>query len=97
MAKANVDPAELRRFATDLNRFNGDLEALMSGLHGRLRNLENTWRDQEQRKFTEPVAQTMKVLTIFLENSHQHAAFLGKKEAAIGGSLKQLYLIGKFE
>jgi len=27
MAQANVDPNELRRFASDLNRFNGELQA----------------------------------------------------------------------
>jgi uncharacterized protein YukE len=89
MAQANVDPNELRRFASDLNRFNGELQALMGGLHGRLRGLENTWRDQEQRKFTEKCEQTMKVLNVFLENSHQHVAFLGKKANAIEQYLKQ--------
>ena len=89
MASANVDPVELRRFASDLNRFNGELQALMSGLHGRVRGLENTWRDQEQRKFTEVFEQTLKVLNVFLENSHQHASFLGKKAGAIEAYLKQ--------
>ncbi|MDB5173243.1 MAG: WXG-repeat protein, partial [Phycisphaerales bacterium] len=51
MSKANVDPSELRRFAHDLNRFNSELQTLMSGLHGKLSGLEATWRDQEQRKF----------------------------------------------
>ena len=36
MSKANVDPAELRRFAHDLNRFNTELQSLMSGLHSKL-------------------------------------------------------------
>ena len=89
MASANVDPVELRRFATDLKRFNEDLHALMSGLHGRLRGLENTWRDQEQRKFTEQCEGTLKVLGKFLEDSHLHAAFLGKKAGAIEAYLKQ--------
>ena len=52
MAKANVDPTELRRFARDLSRFNTDLETLMNSLHARLRGLEKTWIDQEQKKFT---------------------------------------------
>jgi hypothetical protein len=29
MSKANVDPAELRRFANDLKRFTADLESLL--------------------------------------------------------------------
>jgi uncharacterized protein YukE len=89
MAQANVDPAELRRFASDLNRFNNDLTALMAGLHAKLRGLENTWRDQEQRKFTEMFEQTTKALSVFLENSQLHASFLAKKAAALEGYLKQ--------
>lgn len=89
MAKANVDPAEMRRFAHDLNRFNNDLQTLVAGLHTRLSNLEATWRDQEQRKFMEAFAQTSKVLANFLEDSHQHVTFLGKKAALIEEYLKQ--------
>ncbi len=89
MAKANVDPAELRRFAQELNRFNNDLHGLMSGLHARLRTLEGTWRDQEQRKFTEAFEQTVKVLSGFLEASQQHAQVLAKKANAIEEYLRQ--------
>ncbi|HMB96268.1 MAG TPA: WXG100 family type VII secretion target [Tepidisphaeraceae bacterium] len=89
MSKANVDPAELRRFAQDLSRFNNELQNLMSGLNARMRNLETTWRDQEQRKFAEAFAQTSKALGNFLEASHQHATFLGKKATLIEEYLKQ--------
>ena len=40
MSKAHVDPADLRRFAQDLNRFNNDLQTLLGGLHAKLRALE---------------------------------------------------------
>ena len=89
MAKANVDPAELRRFAQDLNRFNNELQSLVSGLHSRMRNLENTWRDQEQKKFAEEFDQTAKLLGNFLESSQEHVSFLGKKAALIEEYLKQ--------
>jgi uncharacterized protein YukE len=89
MAKAHVDPVELRRFAQDLSRFNNDLEGLIGTLHGRLRGLENTWRDQEQRKFTEAFEQTVKTLGHFLETSHQHVQFLTKKAALVEEYLKQ--------
>src|SRR5207244_3136164 len=81
MGKANVDPAELRRFAQDLGRFNNELQTLVAGLNGRMRGLESTWRDQEQRKFAEAFEQTVRVLGNFLEASHQHVSFLGKKAA----------------
>ena len=89
MAKASVDPAELRRFAQDLNRFNNDLQGLLSGLHARLRGLESTWKDQEQRKFTEAFEQTVKALGGFLEASHEHVKFLAKKAQRVEDYLKQ--------
>ena len=89
MAKANVDPAELRRFARDLNRFNADLEALMGGLQTRLHGLEKSWMDQEQRRFTQEFELTVKALSRFLESSTQHASFLMKKARHIEDYLQQ--------
>ena len=88
MSKAHVDPVELRRFATDLNRFNQELQGLMTGLHSRLRGLEASWRDQEQKKFTEAFEQTARALGLFLEACHTHAQFLNKKASAIEEYLK---------
>ena len=89
MAKAHVDPAELRRFAQDLNRFNRELEGLIGGLHARMRGLESTWRGQEHRKFAEAFEQTMKALAAFLEASREHVSFLGKKAGHAEEYLKQ--------
>ena len=89
MSKAHVDPAELRRFAQELNRFNNELHGLIGGLHAKLRSLESTWRDQEQRKFSEAFEQTAKALGNFLEASHQHVGFLSKKATLIEDYLKQ--------
>ena len=89
MPHAIVDPEELRRFAHNLKQFNNELQGLVSGLHARMRNLETTWRDQEQRKFAEAFEQTAKGLGNFLEASHQHVSFLGKKAALIEEYLKQ--------
>lgn len=89
MAKANVDPAQLRRFARDLNRFNADLETLTGGLHSRLQGLERSWNDQEQRRFTQEFEQTMKALKRFMEASGQHVSFLMKKAQHIEDYLGQ--------
>lgn len=89
MAKAHVDPAELRRFARDLTRFSNDLQGLMSGLHARLRGLEKTWRDQEQRKFAEEFEQTMKTLARFIESTERHVGFLRKRAGHIEDYLQQ--------
>ena len=89
MAKASVDPAELRRFSRDLTRFNSEVQALMSGLQNRLRGLEKTWTDQEQRRFTQEFEQTFKALKRFVEASSQHATFLSKKATHIEDYLQQ--------
>jgi WXG100 family type VII secretion target len=89
MAKASVDPAELRRFARDLTRFNSDLETLMGGLQSRLKELERSWTDQEQRRFAQEFEQTVKTLRRFIEASTQHATFLAKKAHHIEDYLQQ--------
>ncbi len=89
MAKASVDPAELRRFARELTRFNSDLEGLMAGLHSRLKELERGWTDQEQKRFTQEFELTVKTLRRFLDASTQHAAFLVKKAGHIEDYLQQ--------
>ena len=88
MAKAAVDPAELRRFAQDLNRFNGDLKDLVQGLKSKMSGLEATWRDQEQRKFVEAFEQTMRTIGLFIPASEEHVKFLAKKATAIEDYLK---------
>jgi uncharacterized protein YukE len=89
MAKAVVDPEELRRFAQDLKRFNNELAAHLSSLHGRLVELGQTWRDQEQRKFTEEFEKTMKVLARFVDASNQHIPFLLRKAQRVDEYLEQ--------
>lgn len=79
MSKAHVDPEELRRFSKDLARFNTELEQLVTGLNGRMRHLESTWKDNEQKKFAEQFGGTVRVLGQFLEVSRQHVTTLGKK------------------
>jgi WXG100 family type VII secretion target len=89
MSKANVDPAELRRFALDLKRFTDEIESLVGQMHGRLNALEASWRDQEQKKFSETFFQTTKALAMFVEAAQEHSTFLNKKAAAIEQYLRQ--------
>ena len=89
MSKANVDPVELRRFAHDLNRFNGELQTLMSGLHAKLSGLEATWRDQEHEKFAREFTQTAQVLSQFVGAANEHIPFLLRKAERIEEYLQQ--------
>ena len=89
MAKAIVDPAELRRFAQDLKRFNDELQNQMRILHGRLNALSQTWRDQEHAKFAEQFEETMRVLARFTETSSEHIPFLLRKAERVEEYLQQ--------
>jgi WXG100 family type VII secretion target len=89
MSKANVDPAELRRFAMELKRFTDEIESLMGQLHSRMNTLESSWRDQEQKKFADAFQQTTKALGVFVEAAAEHSVFLNRKAAAIEQYLRQ--------
>lgn len=89
MAKAVVDPAELRRFAQDLKRFNTTLRDQMAVLQARLTELGQTWRDQEQTKFSEEFEQTMRVLARFADATDKHIPFLLRKAEKIEEYLNQ--------
>lgn len=89
MPQAIVDPAELRRFATNLKRFNSELLNQMNVLHSQLLGLANTWRDQEQQKFTDEFEQTLKVVGRFVEATNQHIPFLMRKAERIEEYLNQ--------
>ena len=89
MSKANVDPAELRRFAMDLKRFTAEIESLVGQLHSRMNSLEGSWRDQEQKKFTEAFSQTAQALATFVEAAGEHTVFLNKKASAVEQYLRQ--------
>jgi uncharacterized protein YukE len=89
MAKAIVDPNELRRFAQELKRFNNDLKTQLGAMHSRLIELGQTWRDQEHNKFVEEFEQTMKVLARFVDSSDKHIPFLLRKAERVDDYLQQ--------
>ena len=79
MAKAHVDPEELRRFAKDLNHFITEIESQFGRLRTKLHQLEQTWNDQEQRKFRAEFDMSIKTLSRFLELSKEYVPFLKQK------------------
>ncbi len=83
MAQAIVDPDELRRFARNLDRFNNDLQQQMQVLRGQMKNLGQTWRDQEHDKFLQQFDETMLVMNRFIDvASEQIPVLLRKAERA---------------
>ncbi len=89
MAKVNVDPEELRRFAKELNRFNEELGKLFGGLKAKMNHLEKSWSDQEQVKFSGEFDLTTKSLGRFMELSDTHVKTLLKKAHHIEEYLRQ--------
>jgi uncharacterized protein YukE len=89
MAKAIVDPSELRRFAQHLKHFTGDVQGQLGALQGQFAGLSDTWRDQEHEKFAQEFIQTMLVLSRFLETANQHVPFLLRKAERIEEYLQQ--------
>lgn len=83
MAQAIVDPAELRRFAHNLKRFNVDAQTNLAALHGQLLSLGDTWRDQEHERFVAEFDQTIAVLQKFLEIADEHIPYLLRKAERI--------------
>ena len=84
-----MDPAEVRRFAKELKRFNLDLQNRITLLQARFAALGETWQDQEHAKFAEEFRQTMKALLKFMEISSQHTPFLLRKAQRIEEYLSQ--------
>ncbi|MEQ1854440.1 MAG: WXG100 family type VII secretion target [Chthoniobacteraceae bacterium] len=89
MAQAIIDPEEVRRFATELKRFNDDVQSRAASLQARFAALGSTWQDQEAAKFAEEFLTTMKVLKKFVEISEKHTPLLLRKAQRIEDYLNQ--------
>src|SRR4051794_6111818 len=89
MPQAIVDPAELRRFAQNLKKFNGELHHGMTVLHGQLVGLGDSWRDQEHDKFTQEFEETLRVIEKFLTSCEVHIPFLVRKAERVEEYLQQ--------
>ncbi len=89
MSQAIMDPAEVRRFAHDLNRFNQDIQDRLTLLQARFTALADTWQDQEHARFADEFRSTMKALGRFMEISNQHVPFLLRKAQRIEEYLSQ--------
>ena len=89
MSQAIMDPAEVRRFAEEMKRFNLELQNRISLLQARFAALGDTWQDQEHARFSEEFRDTMKVLKRFIESSNQHTPYLLRKAQRIEEYLNQ--------
>lgn len=89
MAKAMVDPEELRRFGAELKRFNADLQTQLTGIHRSFVRLGETWRDQEHAKFAQDFEHMVHVVAKFAEASDKQVPLLLRKAESIQDYLDQ--------
>jgi uncharacterized protein YukE len=84
-----MDPEEVRRFASELKRFNDDVQMRAVALQARFAALGATWQDQDQEQFAEEFLTTMKILKKFMEISEKHTPYLLRKAQRIEQYLDQ--------
>lgn len=89
MTQAIVDPGELRRFAQMLRRFNEEINDKSAAVAGQLSHLSQTWRDQEQLRFSEEFVSNMKALARFVDSNEQFIPYLLRKAQLVEEYLQQ--------
>ncbi|HUZ03086.1 MAG TPA: WXG100 family type VII secretion target [Thermomicrobiaceae bacterium] len=89
MSNAIADPAELERFARELDRFNRQLAESTARLQAEFNRLGDSWRDQERLRFVQEFDQTMRVLRQFLQSSERQVPFLTRKARRLRDYLGQ--------
>ncbi len=89
MPQAIANPDELRQFAQQLKQFNNTLTDQAAMLGTRLESLSNSWRDQENKKFTEEFKQHLRLLGQFVEANNTHIPYLLRKAERIDEYLQQ--------
>ncbi len=83
MPQAIVDPEHLRQFAAMLQRFSQGLRESTAALNQAQARLNETWRDQEQRRFSDEFDDQLKLVQKLLEMSDRHVPYLVKKAEMI--------------
>jgi len=89
MSKADIKPADVKKFSKDLKSFNSTLKSDYSRIHSKLKQLGQTWRDREHKKFESEFDQTAKFIKKFLNSSEQYVLFLNRKAQAAEKYLQQ--------
>ena len=83
MPQAIVDPEELRQFAQNLKKFSSEIQTRLSMLGNQLATLTKTWRDQEQKKFSEEFEEQVKGVQRLIELIEEHVPYLVRKAEII--------------
>ena len=87
MNQAVVDPEQLRQFAAHLHRFAEEMKQRSSGLASQMNQLEQTWRDEQQRKFAEEFTAEMRQMKRLIDATEKHVPYLLRKAEQIDAYL----------
>jgi WXG100 family type VII secretion target len=87
MNQAVVDPEQLRQFAAHLKRFSEELQQQSAGLAAQMNQLEQTWRDEQQRKFGQEFSEQMRQMAKLIQSTQQHVPYLLRKAEQIDAYL----------
>ena len=87
MNQAIADPEQLRQFAAHLHRFTEEIKSLSSNLSGHMNQLEQTWRDDQQRKYADEFNSKMQQMGRLIKASEEHVPYLLRKAEQIDAYL----------
>ncbi len=87
MSQAVVDPEQLRQFAGHLHRFVEEMKVRSTALAAQMNQLEQTWRDEQQRKFAQEFTEQMRQLTRLVQTTETHIPYLVRKAEQIDAYL----------
>ncbi len=87
MSQAVVDPEHLRQFAGHLHRFVEEMKTRGTALSAQMNQLEQTWRDEQQRKFAQEFTDQMRQLSRLVQTTEQHIPYLMRKAEQIDAYL----------
>ncbi len=87
MSQAIVDPDHLRQFAGQLHRFAEEMKERSTALASQMNQLEQTWRDEQQRKFATEFTDQMRQINRLVKTTEQHIPYLLRKAEQIDAYL----------
>lgn len=79
MNQAIGDPEQIRQFAGQLSRFSELLKQQGGMLAAQMNQLEQTWRDEQQRKFNHEFQDQLRQLQRLVNATEEHVPYLMRK------------------
>lgn len=79
MNQAIGDPDQIRQFASQLAQFSEELRQRGGSLAAQMNQLEQTWRDEQQRKFSQEFQDQLRQLQRLIQATDDHVPYLLRK------------------